>query len=75
MKEILMKNKKKVTELSTEFNRIFSKQLHQFMHPLFGFDIIKFDNAIGTPDNISMANFIKNKYGIKSANLIKQLIK
>lgn len=41
---------------------------------LSGVDIIKLDRMIGTPDNVSMADHLKNKYGERASQIIREMI-
>jgi len=82
------KTKKKVEEITNfplhhknlltanriEFQETFKQSLVSFMHPLFGFDIIRFDKIIQTPDGQSTANFLKKEYGKKAHDLIERLL-
>lgn len=61
--------------LDTQFRITFDLQLRQFMHPLFGFNVIKFDEKIGTPDNMSCHDFIEQKYGEEAVKLVLNLLK
>lgn len=65
-----------VTNYSQEFYRIFQVNLkNYFPNYLTGFDIVKFDDeVIKTPDDISMSQHIKEKYGEDGHHLIKILI-
>lgn len=37
-------------------------------------DIIKLDRMIGTPDNVSMADHLKNKYGERASKIVDEMI-
>lgn len=39
-----------------------------------GIDIIKFDNWLRTPDNVSCMDFIIKKYGKEAAGLIERVL-
>ena len=41
---------------------------------LSGVDIIKLDRMIGTPDNVSMADHLKNKYGERASQIVDEMI-
>lgn len=41
---------------------------------LSGVDIIKLDRMIDTPDNVSMADHLKNKYGERASQIIGEMI-
>lgn len=42
---------------------------------LYGFDVIKFSQDIGVPDDKSTFLYVKEKYGKKAVKLIKFLLK
>lgn len=58
-----------------EFAMIFGKQLRRYLHPIFGFDSIQFDADIGTPDGISMHDWIMQNWGKSGVKLIEELIR
>lgn len=73
--DIIGKNKKLLLENADEFRRTFGVVLHKFMSPITGFDIVRFDDFLGTPEGISTRDYINRKYGIKAVRLIERLIK
>ena len=44
------------------------------MHPIFGFDIIQFNNDIQVPDGQSCKDFVKEKYGDNAVQLLERLL-
>jgi hypothetical protein len=57
------------------FKSIFQLPLHNYMaYYLTGFDIVKFDKDIATPDGTSTSIWIQTKYGPEAVNLIRKLI-
>lgn len=56
------------------FQFYFKCNLRSFCHPLFGFDIVKFDEWLHTPDDISTHQFIEKKYGKAAMKLISDFI-
>jgi len=74
MRNIVMKNKKLTHDCSGRFLCYFKKPIDDFMHPIFGFDIIKFDNFLETPDGTSTKDFLKRKYGKEASKLIERLL-
>ena len=62
------------------FSSYFGKPLRDFWHPLFGFDIIKFDDyckaALGYVEDgqTSTSDFTTAKFGQKATALIETLI-
>ena len=41
---------------------------------LSGVDIVKLDKMIGTPDNVSMADYLKNKYGDRASQIVDEMV-
>lgn len=66
-------SEKKFKELYEEF-----KKLTGISCPidviLKGVDIIKLDEILGTPDNISMSDHLKSKYGDRASEIIDEMI-
>ena len=59
-----------------EFCETFSPlRLSQFHDVFTGFDIVKFDKAIETPDGKSTKDWVIEKYGENAAELILKLIR
>ena len=57
-----------------EFIKHFNTQINRFWHPFFGFDIIKFDEWIGTPDGTSTRDYIAQKYSPEAAQFISDML-
>lgn len=55
------------------FKRIFNLDIKQFARPT-GFDSIKFDKVLETPDGISLYANIESKFGIEGLEKFSQLI-
>ena len=66
-KDCYMKNEHK-------FRRIFGVGMWQFMDFLMGFNIVKFDDWLKTPDGVSTADYLTKKYGREACDLVKELI-
>ena len=64
-----------------QFKLHFKQSLRKFYHPIFGFDIIKFDDEIRfkfgyiEDAKTSCSNFVLQKFGKDAVNLINDLIK
>jgi len=56
------------------FRATFSVDLMKFCHPLFGFDVVKFDSHLKVPDGTSTADFILKKHGQGAVDLVRALI-
>ena len=57
-----------------EFKAIFQQPFQRFVHPMFGFDLCRFDEVINPPEGISLKDHIKSKYGDRASELISSLI-
>lgn len=73
------KNKQLYHQYRNEFNEIFKLDLKDYITRDFitlvaGFDVIKFDADLKTPDGISTYDFIGKKYGKRGIEIIKILI-
>ena len=68
------KNKQLLMTYKKPFKIIFKSELQAYMSPLFGFDIVKFDDYLKTPDGTSTNDFVTKNYGEEGCSLIKKLI-
>lgn len=60
---------------SIEFELTFGKPLGHFMDPIFGFDLVRFDEHLIKPEEgQSTEEAIKARYGQRAVNLIRELI-
>jgi hypothetical protein len=57
-----------------EFESTFNLKFDNYFSNLLGFDIVKFDEDIKTPDSISTKDFISKTYGDDAVKLIQNLI-
>jgi hypothetical protein len=57
-----------------EFENNFKLKFDNYFSNLLGFDIVKFDEDIKTPDGISTKDFISKTYGDDAVKLIQNLI-
>lgn len=57
-----------------EFNLVFKMRLAKYLDPFYGFDIVKFDNDLKTPDGTSTREHVRNLYGAEAEKLIERLI-
>jgi hypothetical protein len=71
---LVMKNKKLLHDHAAGFQGFFKVPLGPYMNDVTGFDIIKFDEMIKTPDGVSTHDFVMRKYGLQALNMIKALI-
>jgi hypothetical protein len=72
--DMVKNNKLLLHKYCSEFYEYFKMPLKDFIEPFFGFDIIKFNERINTPDNVSTQEYITNKYGTKATKLIENLL-
>lgn len=68
-------NKSQLHTHADGFRRVFGISLSRFMHPLFGFDVVRFDEWIGTPDGVSLSGYLTSKYGDAARTLVEELIR
>ena len=74
LSEIANQNKDKLNANRDEFQRVFGIPLHRFFHPFWGFDVIKFDEWLKTPDGTSTADYIKQTKGQNALTLVEELL-
>ena len=74
MKQQILKNINKRKKYHYQFKEIFNIELSNFFDNITGFDIIKFDEWLDTPDGKSCSDFITEKYGINATKMIEDLI-
>ena len=71
---VVEERRNQLTTSQAEFQEIFGVRLTRFWHPIFGFDIVKFDdNFIRPPDGTSTHEAIVAKYGERAAELVESL--
>jgi len=74
LKEMVLNNKKLLESNGEAFLKVFKVPLHRFMHPIFGFDVVKFNEFINPKEGVSTYQAIEDKYGKEAADLVKRLI-
>ena len=57
-----------------KFREYFGLELKDYWDVIGGFDIVKFDDAIATPDWISTAEYIRERHGEGAVSLIRELL-
>ena len=61
-----------------DFQRLFGLNLKAHWDVILGrpigFDVVKFDHSIGTPDGESCADYVLTKYGQEGLDLCNQLL-
>ena len=67
------KKNKKFQKLRNEFQELTGITVP--IDPLIGgLDIVRLDRKLQTPDNVSMADFLKNKYGERASKIVDEMI-
>ena len=74
MMETALKNKKKLIENRGKFLETFGVGMERFFHPFFGFDVVRFDEWLKTPDGKSTREFLVEKYDVKAMELVESII-
>jgi hypothetical protein len=60
-------------QVQKRFYEIFGKPVNQFWN-IAGFDIVKFDEFLLTPDGVSTEQFIRDNYGAGAVELVRGLL-
>ena len=61
-------------EHERSFRRIFGVSMRPFLDLITGFDIVKFDDWMKTPDGISTSDFLRKKYGDEAHAIVRGLL-
>lgn len=72
--ETVRRNKENEASQKYKFHDIFGMNLSDYSCPIFGFDIIKFDESLRTPDGKSTREWVKEKYGQEGLDIILTLM-
>lgn len=72
--EFCLPNAQKRSQYAQEFQRVFGKRLKPYWCNLTGFDVLKFDKDIGTPEGDSLHEFVVQEYGKEAGELLHNLI-
>lgn len=72
--EYVMRNHKLLHDNRDKFHAVFGVSLHKFWSTLTGFDVVKFDEWLGTPDGTSTRDCIANRYGWDAVKLVESLL-
>jgi hypothetical protein len=72
--QIMQANRNLEMIYADRFYKLFGTRLHLYLDYLTGFDIMKFDHNMMTPDGTSTSMWIQTKYGPEAVNLIRKLI-
>lgn len=61
-------------DTAAQFKKYFGKNLWDYWEPLFGFDIVKFDEFLETPDDLSIKEYLEKEYGEDAMKLIQSIL-
>ena len=64
-----------VQRQANRFRNLFGMPLSRFWHPLTGFDIVRFDDAVKPGKNQSLRERVEVKYGTEAVQFIEMLIR
>lgn len=75
MLDTIRKHRRLYSTYNNSFFKIFNIALSSYFDDVMGFDIVKFDeDIIKSPDNVSMADCVKDKYGQDGYDLLVLLL-
>ena len=74
VKGIVASNGEKKHKEADAFYHVFGVPITKYMHPLFGFEVILFDEFINPPDGTSLAQAVEDKYGLEGYNILARLM-
>ena len=62
-------------KLAHEIKRITGCPVDRYLHPIFGFNIVKFDEVVlKSPDGKSCADVLTEKYGVEVCKMFERLL-
>ena len=68
-------NKDKLRKSEDAFSKAFERPLRDFWTDnIFGFDVVKFDEWLQVPKDMSTSDFIDKHYGKGSRELVEKLL-
>lgn len=71
----ILKNRLNCLKYKDVFFKVFKKWFTPYWEGnIIGFDILKFDKDIGTPDDMSTADFVLQEYGQEGLDIINGLL-
>jgi hypothetical protein len=71
--EMIAGNNRKRDQYAGEFHRIFGTPLSHWWNPMFGFDIVRFDDCFIESGDGVMAEAVRQKYGDRAVEIIQAL--
>jgi hypothetical protein len=72
--DIMKRNRDKLFKHGKEFQQTFGVPLNKYLDPMTGFDIVKFDEWLKTPDGTSTPDWLTKKYSAKASELVRSLL-
>ena len=72
--DIMKKNRDKLFKYGQSFQRTFHTPLNNFIDPVLGFDIVKFNEWLNIPDGFSTKDFLSKEYSENVCKMIEGLI-
>lgn len=74
LRDLVLQHKKLFHDNESNFQATFGVPLHRFWNVITGFDVIKFDDWLKTPDGTSTRDYITSKYGDQATKLTESLL-
>lgn len=62
-------------DLADKFQSYFSAPLEDFWDYFFGFDVVKFDDYMKTPPDVSLRDYLIQQYSQEASDFVAELIK
>ena len=75
LQDIALDNHRLYGECSEVFFSTFGKPLSRFWSPLFGFEVVKFDDWVKPPSNVSCAKAVEKRWGKDAELLVRRLLR
>ena len=71
----LIEKRNAALQYDKAFYRIFHEHVTKFWENMIGsFDIVRFDDWLNTPDDISTSDYLEEKFGGEAKALIEKLL-
>ena len=72
--DYLLKINQRRAKYGDKFKSTFGTSIQNFWDIQTGFDVVEFDRWLLTPDGVSSAEHVENKYGTDAAELVRAMI-
>ena len=63
-----------ISKYETKFKFYLKLPLRKYLHPIFGFDVVKLDQDLGVPDGKSTEDIVLERFGKDAVALCMELI-